>query len=74
MEITKQKMLDNDIYICRLIAVMKTPRLSPQTLRVLERFIGGPTAWRYGYEPAAKQASSPARSTPSSCVSPNIPY
>jgi PadR family transcriptional regulator PadR len=29
---------------------MKTPRLSPQTLRVLERFIEGPTAWRYGYE------------------------
>jgi PadR family transcriptional regulator PadR len=29
---------------------MKTPRLSPQTLRVLERFIELPTAWRYGYE------------------------
>ena len=29
---------------------MKTPRLSPQTLRVLERFIEHPTAWRYGYE------------------------
>jgi PadR family transcriptional regulator, regulatory protein PadR len=29
---------------------MKTPRLSPQTLRVLERFIERPTAWRYGYE------------------------
>src|ERR1700685_1416221 len=29
---------------------MKTPRLSPQTLRVLERFIESPTAWRYGYE------------------------
>ena len=29
---------------------MKTPRLSPQTLRVLERFIEQPTAWRYGYE------------------------
>ena len=28
---------------------MKTPRLSPQTLRVLERFIERPTAWRYGY-------------------------
>jgi PadR family transcriptional regulator, regulatory protein PadR len=26
------------------------PRLSPQTLRVLERFIERPTAWRYGYE------------------------
>jgi PadR family transcriptional regulator PadR len=29
---------------------MKTPRLSSQTLRVLERFIERPTAWRYGYE------------------------
>ncbi len=29
---------------------MKTPRLSPQTLRVLERFIERPTAWHYGYE------------------------
>jgi PadR family transcriptional regulator PadR len=28
---------------------VKTPRLSPQTLRVLERFIEHPTAWRYGY-------------------------
>lgn len=29
---------------------MKSPRISPQTLRVLERFIEHPTAWRYGYE------------------------
>src|SRR5271154_3035994 len=29
---------------------MKTPRLSPQTLRVLERFVESPAAWRYGYE------------------------
>jgi len=29
---------------------VKTPRLSPQTLRVLERFVESPTAWRYGYE------------------------
>ncbi|HXN51218.1 MAG TPA: PadR family transcriptional regulator [Candidatus Acidoferrum sp.] len=29
---------------------MKTPRLSPQTLRVLEQFAERPTAWRYGYE------------------------
>ena len=29
---------------------MKIPRISPQTLRVLERFIEHPTAWRYGYE------------------------
>ena len=42
-------MLDNKFYICRLNSV-KTPRLSPQTLRVLERFIERPTAWRYGYE------------------------
>jgi PadR family transcriptional regulator PadR len=43
--------LTNNIYICRLrLANMKTPRLSPQTLRVLERFVERPTAWRYGYE------------------------
>lgn len=29
---------------------MKPPRLSPQTLRVLESFLERPTAWRYGYE------------------------
>jgi PadR family transcriptional regulator PadR len=29
---------------------VKSPRISPQTLRVLERFIEHPTAWRYGYE------------------------
>ncbi len=29
---------------------MKIPRISPQTLRVLERFIEHPAAWRYGYE------------------------
>ena len=29
---------------------MKTPRLSSQTLRVLESFLARPTAWRYGYE------------------------
>jgi PadR family transcriptional regulator len=29
---------------------MKTPRISPQTLRVLERFAERPAAWRYGYE------------------------
>src|SRR5271154_99292 len=44
-------MLDNILYICRLqLAAMKPPRLSPQTLRVLERFVESPTAWRYGYE------------------------
>jgi DNA-binding PadR family transcriptional regulator len=29
---------------------MKIPRMSPQTLRVLERFAERPTAWCYGYE------------------------
>ncbi len=29
---------------------MKTPRLSPETLRVLERFMERPSDWRYGYE------------------------
>ena len=29
---------------------MKTPRLSTETLRVLERFLERPTEWRYGYE------------------------
>ena len=29
---------------------MKSPRLSPQTLRVLERFAERPSTWRYGYE------------------------
>lgn len=29
---------------------MKSPRLSPQTLVILEGFLARPTAWRYGYE------------------------
>jgi len=29
---------------------MKTPRLSPETLQVLERFLDRPADWRYGYE------------------------
>ncbi len=29
---------------------MKTPRISPETLLVLEKFVESPTAWRYGYE------------------------
>ena len=29
---------------------MKTLRISPQTLRILEQFADRPTAWRYGYE------------------------
>jgi len=28
----------------------KTPRLSPETLRVLDKFLERPTRWRYGYE------------------------
>lgn len=38
------------IDICRLVDVKKTPRLSPQTIRVLERFASRPSAWQYGYE------------------------
>ncbi len=29
---------------------MKTPRLSRETLLVLDRFLDRPTDWRYGYE------------------------
>ena|SRR5579864_2194974 len=29
---------------------MKTPRLSPETIKVLEGFLARPTDWRYGYE------------------------
>ena len=29
---------------------MKPPRISPETLLVLERFAENPTDWRYGYE------------------------
>lgn len=29
---------------------MKTPRMSPETLLVLEAFAGRPLRWRYGYE------------------------
>jgi len=29
---------------------MKTPRISPETLVVLQRFLERPTDWRYGYE------------------------
>lgn len=29
---------------------MKSPRLSPQTLLILESFLVRPTAWRYGYD------------------------
>ena len=37
------------IYIYRLFAV-KTPRMSPETLLVLERLVERPTDWRYGYD------------------------
>jgi PadR family transcriptional regulator PadR len=29
---------------------MKLPRISPETLMVLERFLDRPSDWRYGYE------------------------
>ena len=29
---------------------MRTPRISRETLRVLEKFVERPTEWRYGYE------------------------
>jgi len=29
---------------------MSTPRMSPETLRVLECFLARPTGWHYGYE------------------------
>jgi PadR family transcriptional regulator PadR len=29
---------------------MKTPRISPETLLLLERFVERPSDWRYGYE------------------------
>jgi DNA-binding PadR family transcriptional regulator len=29
---------------------MNTPRISPETLRVLQRFVERPADWRYGYE------------------------
>ena len=29
---------------------MKTPRISPETHRVLQSFLDRPTDWRYGYE------------------------
>jgi PadR family transcriptional regulator, regulatory protein PadR len=29
---------------------MRTPRISPETLLVLEKFVESPKDWRYGYE------------------------
>jgi DNA-binding HxlR family transcriptional regulator len=37
------------LYIGRLVGV-KTPRISRETLLVLQRFVERPTDWRYGYE------------------------
>jgi PadR family transcriptional regulator len=37
------------VYIYRLEA-MKTPRISPETLLLLQKFAGRPGDWRYGYE------------------------
>lgn len=42
--------MTQSIDICRLFSVKTTPRLSPQTIRVLERFASRPSAWQYGYE------------------------
>jgi PadR family transcriptional regulator PadR len=44
-----KKSLTENLYICRVV-VMKRPRLSRETLLVLERFVERPTDWRYGYE------------------------
>ena len=44
-----KKVVDNRLYICR-ISLMKTPRISPETLLVLECFLQRPTGWHYGYE------------------------
>jgi DNA-binding HxlR family transcriptional regulator len=44
-----KKDLTGDLYICRFVD-MKTLRLSPETLRVLERFVERPMKRRYGYE------------------------
>ncbi len=41
--------LTAELYLCRLV-IMKTPRLSRETLLVLDRFLERPTDWRYGYE------------------------
>ena len=44
-----RKRLTTHVYIYRFMG-MKSIRLSPQTLQVLDRFSERPTAWRYGYE------------------------
>ncbi len=48
-QVRRKTGLTNNIYICRLLG-MKPLRLSPETLRVLERFVERPADWRYGYE------------------------
>lgn len=44
-----RKDLTNKLYIYRL-AGMDKPRLSRETLKVLEKFVVRPADWRYGYE------------------------
>ena len=44
-----KKSLTGQLNICRLID-MKTPRISRETLLVLQGFVERPTHWRYGYE------------------------
>jgi PadR family transcriptional regulator len=46
---TKGMGLTTYIYICR-VRMMNIPRISTQTLQVLELFVGRPSGWRYGYE------------------------
>jgi PadR family transcriptional regulator len=45
----REKAVDIILYICRLM-VVKSIRLSPQTLMVLDRFSQQPATWLYGYE------------------------
>ena len=49
-KVLEKKALDNNNSIYVEFRVMKSLRLSPQTLQVLERFSRQPAAWRYGYE------------------------
>lgn len=51
---TENKIAQLTLYIdiCRVRGMtrMKIPRLSPQTIRILEEFLQSPAVWRYGYE------------------------
>ena len=49
MKPVPEKALTTLIYICRLKR-MKRPRLSRETLLVIEKFAERATEWRYGYE------------------------